>query len=401
MDTSKYKHLSLIEILSFFSLIEKSVPKIKHFSLYIPSVDFDPKDAVSIQREAKSMMEFVGLKDYTTIVTMCSTNNGTAGNINLNNSREVFIEIDTGLSARGNFAEAVMCVIAHEICHKYLYSHGLYLEDTKENEYCTDLTTFFVGFGLLTINGCYEQLTTKGQDSNGGSTMHTRTYSIGYLSPENYLTAHQIVCKIHGFDYLKGVSPRMQGFVSTINEKQINSTQLCRESIIDKFRLQSESLANRKREIILLRNYLDLKEKELMSKYEEIDSQFNQLILYENSVEHLPFASLHVLNLSNSGVGGSEFSEMLKGVGSEYEKMLYDSLLAIKCPFCGAISTSRIKEKRLSIRKCQCGKIFYWDSRPIMSCQKVGDEDSESHQGTVSNKFSSWIKSISGLVKKS
>lgn len=56
------------------------------------------------------MMEFIGLKGYTTIVTPCSTDNGTAGNINLNNSQEVFIEIDGSMQTnRRNFRDAVLC----------------------------------------------------------------------------------------------------------------------------------------------------------------------------------------------------------------------------------------------------------------------------------------------------
>lgn len=192
---SKSVQLPLIKILSCLSLIERSVPKIDNFSLYVPSSDFNPYDVISIQNEAKRMMEFIGLKGYTTIVTPCSTDKDIAGNINLNNSTDVFIEIDSSMKAnRRNFKEAVLCVMAHEICHKYLYSHGLYLEDTNANEYCTDLATFFVGFGLLTVNGCYEQYKTTKRNIDGSITTTTHTYKTGYLSPQNYLTAHIVVC---------------------------------------------------------------------------------------------------------------------------------------------------------------------------------------------------------------
>lgn len=192
----KSVQLPFIKILSYLSLIEKSVPNIDNFSLYVPSLNFNPRDVISIQIEAKRMMEFIGLKGYTTIVTFCSTDNGTAGNINLNNSMEVFIEIDKSMKVnRRYFKEAVLCVMAHEICHKYLYSHGLYLEDTNANEYCTDLATFFVGFGLLTINGCYEEYKTTTTNPDGSSTITTHTYSTGYLTPQNYLTAHMVDAK--------------------------------------------------------------------------------------------------------------------------------------------------------------------------------------------------------------
>lgn len=391
--------LSFDEILSFLSLIERSVPHIDKFSLYVPSLDFNPYDVISIQNEAKRMMEFIGLKGYTTIVTPCLTDNGTAGNINLNNSNEVFIEIDNKMQAnRVCFKEAVLCVMAHEICHKYLYSHGLYLEDTISNEYCTDLATFFVGFGLLTVNGCYEQYTTTNKNTNGSITTTTHTSSTGYLSPQNYLTAHIVVCKIHNIDYLDGVSENMLTYISQIEKRAILSTQLNREAIIEKFKSESSSIANKKREIIILKEYLELKEKELLSDYGKIDSLFNKLVLYGNAVEKLPFAAMHVLNLFKEFTYRSCFEDLLENIETKYHRKLNESLLTLKCPFCGTISSSKIAENGYSIRKCQCGKIFYWDSRIIESHieQNIhsAPNNTDNNKNVSDNKFSRWIKRI-------
>ena len=102
----KSVQLPFITILSYLSLIEQSVPNIDNFSLYVPSDSFNPDDIISVQKEAKRMMEFAGLNGYTTIVTPCLTKNGTAGNINLNNSNEVFIEIDKSMQInRRNYKE--------------------------------------------------------------------------------------------------------------------------------------------------------------------------------------------------------------------------------------------------------------------------------------------------------
>ncbi len=392
-------HLPLVKILSYLSLIERSVPNIDNFSLYIPSSNFKPHNVISIQNEAKRMMEFIGLKGYTTIVTPCATNDGTAGNINLNKSMDVFIEIDKSMqSHRKNFKEAVLCVMAHEICHKYLYSHGLYLEDTNANEYCTDLATFFVGFGLLTINGCYEQYKTKRSNIDGSITTTTHTYSTGYLTPQNYLTAHIAVCKIHNIDYLEGVSTNMRTYISQLEKSSILSTQLNRESIIEKFKSESNSIANKKREITILKHYLELKEKELLSEYEKNDRRFNRLVLYGNAVERLPFSVLHVLNLPQEHSNSSNYDDLLKSIDSKYYSKLNDDLLNLKCPFCGTVSSSKIKENGLSIRKCQCGKVFYWDSRKLESCKKqnIQDDGKDTHNGVLDNKFTRWIKSKFG-----
>lgn len=398
---SRTVKLSFTKILSYLSLIERSVPNIDNFSLYVPSLDFDPYDVISIQNEAKRMMEFIGLKGYTTIVTPCLTDNGTAGNINLNNSKEVFIEVDNSMRTnRRHFKEAVLCVMAHEICHKYLYSHGFYLKETNENEYCTDLATFFVGFGLLTINGCYEQYETTSKYANGSSATTTHTFSTGYLSPQNYLTAHIVVCKIHNINYLNGVSANMQTYISQIEKRLILSTQLNREAIIEKFKSESNFIANKKREIIILKKYLELKEKELLSDYEKNDSLFNKLILYGNAVEKLPYAAMHVLNLNQEFTYISGLEDFLENIEPKYHTELSENLLTLKCPFCGTISSSKIPENGLSIRKCQCGKIFYWDSRTIESHPEQNPHSdsnpnsADNNKDVSNNKLTKWIKSL-------
>ena len=343
------------------------------------------------------MMEFIGLKSYTTIVTFCSTKQGTAGNINLNNSKEVFIDIDKSMQAnRRKFKEAVLCVMAHEICHKYLYSHGLHLEDTNVNEYCTDLATFFVGFGLLTINGCFEQYKTTTQNPDGSTNTTMHTYSTGYLSPQNYLTAHIAVCKIHNLDYLEGVSTDMRIYISQFEKSSILSTHLNRDVIIEKFKAESKSIANKKREITILKHYLELKEKELLSEYEKNDKRFNKLILYGNSVERLPFAAMHVLNLQQESTYDSSYEKLLRNIESKYHTEINDNLLTLKCPFCGTISSSKIQENGLSIRKCQCGKVFYWDSRSIEKYREQNNQNKndENHKEGTSNKFTKWIKNL-------
>lgn len=397
---NKSVQLSFVKILSYLSLIERSVPNIDNFSLYVPSLEFNPHDVISIQNEAKRMMEFIGLKGYTTVVTLCSTDNDTAGNINLNNSKEVFVEIDKSMQAkRRNFKEALLCVMAHEICHKYLYSHGLYLEDANANEYCTDLATFFVGFGLLTINGCYEQYKTTTQNIDGSTTTTTHTYSTGYLTPQNYLTAHIAVCKIHNLDYLDGVNTNMRTYISKLEQRYILLTQLNREAIIEKFKSESKPIANKKREITILKHYLELKEKELLSEYEKIDRRFNKLVLYGNAVEKLPFAAMHVLNLPQECIYSSYYEDLLENIESKYHAELNDYLLTLKCPFCGTISSSKIQENGLSIRKCKCGKIFYWDSRSMetyrnQSKQSDPNDSFDNIKEVSGNKFTKWIQNI-------
>lgn len=198
-----------------------------------------------------------------------------------------------------------------------------------------------------------------------------------------------------------------------MEKRAILSTQLNREAIIEKFKSESSSIANKKREIIILKEYLELKEKELLSEYEKNDSLFNKLVLYGNAVEKLPFAAMHVLNLYQDFTYHSDFENLLENIEPKYHTELSDSLLTLKCPFCGTTSSSKITENGLSIRKCQCGKIFYWDSRMIEYHPEQNTHREPNNSSDVSdnskgnlninkdvsgNKFTKWIRSV--FVKK-
>jgi hypothetical protein len=65
-------------------------------------------------------------------------------------------------------------VLAHEVAHAYRSIHGLVVEDTDEEEDLTDLTTIFLGFGILTTNNA-RQATISANEH--------RERRAGYLSP--------------------------------------------------------------------------------------------------------------------------------------------------------------------------------------------------------------------------
>lgn len=372
--------LSFLQILSCLSLIERYVPKINNFSLYSPSPTFNANDIISIQNEAKRMMEFIGMKGYTTVVTFCTTDDNTAGNINLNKSNEVFIQISNKLKKeRRRYNDAVLSVLAHEIGHKYLYVNGLYLNDNLENEYCTDVATFFVGFGTLTINGCFEEYTSEDRHADGGVTIVKQILRSGYLTLRSYFTVHQIVCKIHNIDFLEGINEYMRFYISPYKNDSIRSTLISREALIKKFKLQSESLANTMREICMMKEYLRIKEKQILSLYEKNDKRFNHLLLNKEAVKEKPYAAMHMLHLSDpEGAEENKLSRFLEFVEPENYELIDNILVNIQCPFCGKISNNKLSERGLKIVKCQCGKIFYWDSRPITISRDVNNKTDES-----------------------
>lgn len=81
-------------------------------------------------------------------------------------------------------AEGLVATMCHEVAHAYRRVHGLEVEDRELEELLTDVTTVFLGFGILTTNGSYRYR--QSGELLGTMTItrwsHERT---GYLSPDS------------------------------------------------------------------------------------------------------------------------------------------------------------------------------------------------------------------------
>lgn len=165
-----------------FAMLEHSIHR-RFVGEYIPSRDFDPLDIVSLHKEASRMLTFVGLSGYHPLVENASLNNA-AGDVHLNNNpADTVLHIRLSKSITGN-PDKILCVLAHEICHKLLqYYHFPFLSGIQ-NECYTDVATFYVGFGKLTLNGAKEVIIDRKK---------ILTNTIGYLSDETLSLAYQIV----------------------------------------------------------------------------------------------------------------------------------------------------------------------------------------------------------------
>ncbi len=169
--------LSEIEILRRFSEMEKHFPRCVK-SNFFPSLDFylnyyeNPEKA--IKAEADNMFAFVGMGMYITEFKFDNLTNA-AGNIQLTPDYKAMITID---NSTAKDAKKVLATLAHELCHKILFNHGLYFKNflEEENEIYADLATFYVGFGNLTMEG-YKV----------GNSIS------GYLTPSTYARAFHII----------------------------------------------------------------------------------------------------------------------------------------------------------------------------------------------------------------
>ena len=63
-------------------------------------------------------------------------------------SKKISININEGYSV-----DNVIAVLIHECTHHFLFSKNIRLEDVDQNEYLTDLTTVYLGFGKYMYRG--------------------------------------------------------------------------------------------------------------------------------------------------------------------------------------------------------------------------------------------------------
>ncbi|MCH5310398.1 MAG: hypothetical protein J1E57_00295 [Prevotella sp.] len=164
--------------------IEKAIQR-EGLELYRPSFIHTVSVVTDeiLVKETKSMLEFVGLKGYTPYVKFSITEDGVAGNISsANNTFERTVHINVS----NNYVTKWKCciaILAHEICHKLLAVNGLYDYDINTNETLVDLSTIYVGFGNLILEGYVSE---------------SKNQIIGYLNINNYKVAHQIICVVYG-----------------------------------------------------------------------------------------------------------------------------------------------------------------------------------------------------------
>ena len=199
-------------------LLESQLRKHHKYKILEP-FHFDPSDANAIQSAAKKIASHLRLDNMTFIISFATQGKNTAGHIQLDNSNDVFIEIDSELK---HDHEAVLSVLAHEICHKYLYKHNLKLFPEFENEILTDTATIFTGLGKLTLNGCEKTHIFSNNNADGSKTETQQTQKLGYLDKSQFAFLYKICSAIHRIDekdILSNLSANAKNEIQKIQQK--------------------------------------------------------------------------------------------------------------------------------------------------------------------------------------
>lgn len=363
--------LSPLEVLKRFRDMEPHLPH-KEFKLYKTTARFylnnDDDMAQTCAVEAENMMNFAGLVGYTPHISFEDLENA-AGNINLNPSLHVHINLNKTVRCD---SQAIMSTLAHEICHKVLYrylppfSRGPVMD--IENEVMTDLATFYVGFGNLTMSGFY-------------SRSYDTEHRMGYLTPRTYGIAYIISCVVNGID------PRQQ-YLPNHAKAAINEAYQCLSSdFFDHFRNEENLIkifvnAGQKNSLLLLKidylmQLLLLQRSSIVDAGKKLHHLFYGKNLCKNlkATPYMALAASHLLSTEGDLNQQAETDNKLGNNLDRFIKAMTSSLsrknIAIPdwnartycCPFCEKEIKSDMTEKRVYHLRCRnCNSHFIVDN---------------------------------------
>jgi len=107
---------------------------------------------IATQQLAKEIASHYRLLVTTVVATFSSTLQ-TPGRVDLSDSNEFFVEVQS--QYRSNL-KVVAAILAHEVAHIFLHRCGVRFTDTFENEVLTDTTAVYVGFGPTILNAVHQ-----------------------------------------------------------------------------------------------------------------------------------------------------------------------------------------------------------------------------------------------------
>lgn len=178
---------------------------------------------IAIQNAGRIIAKHIGLGDLTFIISVIKQDKGTAGHIELNREgNDVFVELARDIC---DYKDAVLATICHELCHKYLHVHGIRNGvDQIEQEYLTDVTAVYLGFGKIMLNGS-ECQRSETRTEGGRTVSTTHTLKTGYISRECFAFVYRLVCAMRDIPpdkYLSGLSGAAKDSVSKCEQNYAN-----------------------------------------------------------------------------------------------------------------------------------------------------------------------------------
>jgi len=173
--------------------------------ILLPTDEFFPDewtpDGAGVWRLARRLMRYAGLEELEAVIRVAD-----ATEIESDHAAALFHGIVDGeclYTVRVENLDDPMglaAALSHEVAHAFRHHHGLVVDDEAEEEQLTDVTTVFLGFGVLTLNASYRYRAAG--ELIGTMTVTTWSHSsMGYLPPEELaflLAVHAAVRELAG-----------------------------------------------------------------------------------------------------------------------------------------------------------------------------------------------------------
>lgn len=378
-------YLTPKKILSYLVDFEKRLPK-REYKEYVPTiVTTSHITNEMLNKEARLMLDFVGLKSCTPDCRFCTTGTATAGSINLNS--EPIARINISEEFKENH-KAVIATLAHEICHKLLYTYAIHFPSaTNVNEVYTDLCTIYIGFGKLVIDGCITK-------------SNTATHYLGYLDIYVYKNTYSIVKAVNGID----TNPNEEYDYFLQNATELwQSKKNTREIFIESFKKLESEYALFQRNTAVLNSIISQIQKKINNNLNYYNELFfgNSNMFNKNNEPLLPFSIFSIIYNVASTFEEDEETELRKPneIIENLIVKLIDSNIGIDtstlqtssfcCPFCGKGFDSNKHKGTTTILRCSgCKKHFYLNSNDfniVGKRRQIKEHEQQTIDGMIKN----------------
>lgn len=351
---SEQEYLSPRKLLSYLCDLEDKVPRINN-NAYIPLKKNVFTRNSDLQKEAKNMLEYVGLNECIPKCKFDVTPKDVAGFTH--NTMSIY-EIDITVSENYiNNPNACKAILAHEICHKLIFLNGInFVPPIPQyfNEIFTDLCTIYIGFGELIL---------KGYINEGDNTL-----KMGYLPPDMYRQTFAMVSKTTNV-----YSPLDLNLHDPVLEDAINiwqTPETAKKQLRESFMNDEREISRLNRDIMLLHQILDQVYHKHGETFRILSSKAERIGIFgshfkSNSV-FKAFSSIYEHLLTgetekNDKINRSqeEISSLILTLSDEYNidfgALNYEN---IKCPNCNKISKTTISDRDTIIKCTSCGIYF-------------------------------------------
>jgi len=388
---NKKIYLSPRQILTHLLDIEKKVGR-KEFKIYTPSkYNGGPISDGTLENEAKRMFEFAGIYNLEMDVSYGKTAEGTGGNC-LNNGIGSLAQIRISDTFRNNW-KASIAILAHEVCHKILFLRWLYNPDETENEIYAELTTIYLGFGELVLNG-----------------YQADNHCLGYLTLDTYKEIFllvSVVCGNINSSMLKHLKDSQKEYEPWADEViNLWEGEFDKRELVKKYFVQTEQqIAEYHKNILFVEQILSHLKTDIKNDFEKC----NQFYYKDSNSALEMFFSLYVYYISKE-----DHSEKVTKLNSAVIESLYNMYsiyqetgnmelkLNLICPKCGNKNGNSQKDnKRFIELKCgnpECGLHSTFDTEPWNATvyQRISDLRRKAENDSFNKKVDAHEKNIQG-----